>query len=508
MMTHQGHLTRSQREWLHKTATYQNKRKAEQVLEDRLLQQNAAARAERVRRQEAQNRFQLDVAKEQFDQDKELVFKWTELINKARASGNKGLETQLLAQGQTFIDNMNPKMQQLMAPILRAGPFDPREVRMRKYLEMHPQPRITADPTIEPYAYARQAQDLLEWESRTKAFKLGDKPTPIPSVVPHGEGLYLVTGDTPKMMSSEEYNIAAFAESHGSNLAEYLAYDGVPGEHVNTVINGQQITTIPVLRMDNKIYPKQISKGPTTRKNKQEDQLLEFTQMFGMWPELDKKVKERPGLPQAFMNELENQPIPAETISYLEDGKKITRKETEDERKRRHVRILSDKYIKPATGMNVILTGNVDKSGKIPFVPEPWTWLSKSQQGTLVVVPGERANTKHIPGLQGSTGVETIYDPSTEILYNVTTGAPSRLEDEITKVERTKVAEEEAEQRKILGTIDPKAQVLIHEALGPDPRSLKERAESISKLREEFKPKRKKKKDEEEEDQYKDQVMF
>ena len=93
--------------------------------------------------------------KAQFDKEKEFVGKWTDLIMKARETGDMALQKHLLSYGRDYIDTLSYGTRQLLEPIIRAGPFDPAKAKLDKYDELNPAPMITADREKQPLAFAR-----------------------------------------------------------------------------------------------------------------------------------------------------------------------------------------------------------------------------------------------------------------------------------------------------------------------------------------------------------------
>ncbi len=315
-----------------------------------------------VKEQRLQERLEFDKDKQRYDQDRELVYKWTDLINKARGNGNKALESQLLNQGQKFIGSMPPRQQQLMAPVLRAGPFDPKKEKLRRWEEINPRPQPPMAMQEDPFAFTEQVHADNVWRAQKASYQSGRAVSPdvITSV---GEDMYVYApgGKNPQLMGSEELGLTKWAEKMGSNVGKVLLNGGVKGPTKDVRVGGTKYKANTLLKpFETEPSVEYTDQGPTKEHKEASDLMMAWT----MKDETD--IKPHPAI---------------ETItSNLKSGMKMNE--------------ISDMFLKQRYGMNFIIIPSkevevdTDWSGPIRL----WkTWDGKDETGELLrAVPGER----------------------------------------------------------------------------------------------------------------------
>src|SRR5574343_471147 len=195
----------------------------------------------------------MQVQKEENDQEKFYVGKWLDLVSKARESGDTTLQKHLINIGEDYISRLSPGARAMVEPLLRSGPFDKEAKKLKKWDEMNPAPRITADPELEPMAYAQQLFQAEDHRSERTYLATG-KAGPKRSFIPLGgkDKQYALRDKDGRISiaNEESLQIKEFATQFGVSEGEVIANNGAWGKPIKVVVNGVEeehrpFTTFP-----------------------------------------------------------------------------------------------------------------------------------------------------------------------------------------------------------------------------------------------------------------------
>lgn len=195
----------------------------------------------------------MSVQKEENEQEKFYVGKWLDLISKARESGDTTLQKHLINIGEDYIQRLSPGARAMVEPLLRSGPFDKEAKKLKKWDEMNPAPRVTADPELEPIAYAQQlfqAEDHSSERSHLLTGKAGAKRSFIPMGGKNGQYAMRDKDGRVSIANEESLQIKDFATKFGVSEGEVIANNGAWGKSIKVVVNGVEeehkpFTTFP-----------------------------------------------------------------------------------------------------------------------------------------------------------------------------------------------------------------------------------------------------------------------
>src|SRR5574343_356198 len=195
----------------------------------------------------------MQVQKEENDQEKFYVGKWLDLVSKARESGDTTLQKHLINIGEDYISRLSPGARAMVEPLLRSGPFDKEAKKLKKWDEMNPAPRITADPELEPMAYAQHFFKAADHRSERTYLATGTAG-PNRSFIPLGgkDKQYALRDKDGRISiaNEESLQIKEFATQFGVSEGEVIANNGAWGKPIKVVVNGVEeehrpFTTFP-----------------------------------------------------------------------------------------------------------------------------------------------------------------------------------------------------------------------------------------------------------------------
>ncbi len=239
-----------------------------------------------MRQQKGQDFSQMmAVQKEENEQEKFYVGKWMDLISKARELGDMALQKHLLNMGEDFISRLSPGARALSETLLRSGPFDKNQQKMRKWDSMNPAPQITADPDAQPHLYAQQVFEQEDWRAqRTHAAtgQAGAKRNLIP--INGKDGIYAMRDDKGRasVVNEEMLQVKEFASQYGLKEGDVLANGGAYGKPIEVMVNGKlrkqrSFVSFP----DNKVVLETLPGKTAEQLSKDEEQLAEFMAVYG-----------------------------------------------------------------------------------------------------------------------------------------------------------------------------------------------------------------------------------
>lgn len=320
-----SHATRSEKE-----AYFANPKVQEALMKRVRLESDLEYRAFEQRKAEVQEerlreRLELDKTKESYQRNKDLVYKSIELLNKAKTNGNMALQRNIIHGMESYIRNLDPHMQALIAPIVASGPFSPEAGKMRRWDEMHPTPQVSADPELQPQIAAMQYNELAKWGQARSMFQFG-KAGPKQSFIRMSENMYAILGDNPRAVSAEDIKLEAFAKKYDKTPGEILANGGYRGPVIETQVEGKKYKSRWFVGLDGRRALETVGEEPT----KELKAAQQFATVWSDWEELDDDVKE------------------GEKNSLIALGKRLVEDEGWD------LRRFSDTYVKPIYGMNLI----------------------------------------------------------------------------------------------------------------------------------------------------------
>src|SRR5574343_50937 len=184
----------------------------------------------------------MQVQKEENDQEKFYVGKWLDLIGKARESGDTTLQKHLINIGEDYIQRLSPGARAMVEPLLRSGPFDKSAQKLKKWDEMNPAPRVTADPETQPYLYAQQlfqAEDYQAERTHLATGQAGQKRNIL--TIGNKEGFYGMRDDKGRVSLVNEKDLAVqdFAKKYEVSPIDVMTYGGAIGKPLEVNINGR-----------------------------------------------------------------------------------------------------------------------------------------------------------------------------------------------------------------------------------------------------------------------------
>lgn len=195
----------------------------------------------------------MQVQKEENDQEKFYVGKWLDLVSKARESGDTTLQKHLINIGEDYIQRLSPGARAMVEPLLRSGPFDPAAKKLKKWDEMNPAPRITADPNTDPFTYAQQLFAAEDHQSERTHLATGKSGTKRGFIPMEGDKRQFAMRDKDgrvSVVNEEALDIKDFASKFGVSEGEVIANNGAWGKPIKVVVNGieeehKPFTTFP-----------------------------------------------------------------------------------------------------------------------------------------------------------------------------------------------------------------------------------------------------------------------
>ena len=378
--------------------------------------------------------YQRNLANDAFNREKEFVGKWTELVLKARETGDTALQKHLISYGRDYIETLSPGMRTLLEPILKAGPFDKQKHTLEKFDELHPAPSITADREAQPLLHAQQLFEQEDWQAQRTHFATG-KAGPKRNLIPHdtANGLYAMRDDKGRVsiVNEQSLQIKEFAKKHEVSEGYVLANGGAHGKEMTVNVNGKpkKVRTYTDFMSGETTLETMPGMSPE-QYNKHEKDVAEFLSVLISGDE--KLMKKHPMAALVAKQEASNETF--DTIAPL---------------------------LKQAYGYNFIKpkekagffselydllpgTGNYVKGNQIPMLGG----YVEGDNGTIRIVPGDEMNLK---------GYRVFYDRDNDVVFNATDGLPlGNYETAIRNIEereslvikrKTKREEEEDERK-------------------------------------------------------------
>jgi len=382
-----------------------------------------ASKEERMRREAGAKQV-----KEHLARQKEFVFKWIELWNKAGSQDNTALQKSLARSfDQNYFGSLSPQMQKLVEPILRNGPFSPTAKKAEQFKLSNPAPRVTADPNTDPLAWAQQTTALYNWRADLTGVTTGTRPE-VPPLIGINDGLYLSTKNGGQIMREEDLRIQKMADNANVPVQSLLTNGGFYGKQRTVRADGKVYTVANFTDLEGRTYPKTLGSKPDPL-NKE---MFQFMKEWATWPDLDKDAKE--DLPNSLMplieSELEAYEEKLIASGQLKARPGMTKKETARSLSWDYV---SNKILKPRFGYNFILR---DWREDTTSMLKPFFMESKGEQGTLSQVPGDLTTIE---------GARVYYDAESDSAFDSFTG------DKIGTYQETEaIAKKQKAQRKEL----------------------------------------------------------
>ena len=197
-----------------------------------------------VQEQRMQRDQYLKEQKQSYDMNKDLVYKSIELLNNARTNGNMALQKNLLAGMEGYLRNLDPRMQQLLAPVIQSGPFSPEAEKMRKWDEHNPMPQDfrRVDPSVNPEIYANAWLDQQVWHEGRERFRSGKDPVKRNFARIDKDLVVVRTKDGATVMTVEDMKLESLAKKYGKTPGELILQGGVRGPDRKVLKDGKEVT--------------------------------------------------------------------------------------------------------------------------------------------------------------------------------------------------------------------------------------------------------------------------
>ena len=381
------------------------------------------SKEDRLRREELAKQIRHTV-----EQEKDFVFKWIELWNKAGAQDNVALQENLAQSfDKNYLGSLSPGMRRLVEPILRQGPFSPSAKKAEMFRRTNPEPKVTADPTTDPLAWAKQMTGLLNWRADLTGVVSGKRPE-VPTLVGIGEGSYLSTKNGGQIVTEQGLKLEAMAAKANVPVMSLITNGGYYGKQRTVRANGQVYTVANFTDLDGQTYVKTLGSEPDPA-NKE---LFQFMKEWATWEDLEDDQKEKlagSSIMPLIEVELEKSKKRLKKSKQIKPRGDMSLDETimslawDD---------VSQRILRPRFGYNFILHGYKEEPGAELL---DWNFFTSGEQGTLTPVPGDLTTIEN---------ARVYYDSQNDVAYDSFTGARIGTRQETEQIAKKQKAQRAA----------------------------------------------------------------